>query len=327
VPGSSVRASVIVSTHNRSFSLPRTIRSVLRCDFPADAYELVVVGNACTDDTEAVVREAAQAAMCDVRYVAEPELGLHHARHAGARAARSSLLLFTDDDVEVSRSWVGAYAHAFDAHPEMAAAGGPVWPQWEADPPEWLTEHAAGDTCPPLALMSFGSEFLLAEKLSFVGANMALRREMLAHFGGFHPELFGGTALGPGESGLLEELHRAGVPIGYVPEAGVWHEVPLRRMRPEHFERWAFEGGGGDMFKRWYRKPRARGWAARELARIVRRYWRPWLKTLVTPRRPDARAVATRSAAARGCGELRYLWWMLSRADVRQYLGAERFWP
>jgi glycosyltransferase involved in cell wall biosynthesis len=45
--------SIITATYNRSNILPYTIASVLRSTF--EDWELLVVGDACTDDTEQVV--------------------------------------------------------------------------------------------------------------------------------------------------------------------------------------------------------------------------------------------------------------------------------
>ena len=38
--------------------------------------------------------------------------------------------------------WLAAYARCFGAHPDMAAAGGPIRPAWETPPPTWLLDLA-----------------------------------------------------------------------------------------------------------------------------------------------------------------------------------------
>jgi glycosyltransferase involved in cell wall biosynthesis len=52
--------------------------------------------------------------------VCEDRLGLHHARHAGARVAQGRVLVFTDDDATFDTSLLQAYSDSFEAHPEMA---------------------------------------------------------------------------------------------------------------------------------------------------------------------------------------------------------------
>ena len=100
-----------------------------------------------------------------LRLIQEPELGLHNARHAGARVAKGKILVFTDDDATFDPNWLRAYAKAFDSHPEMMAAGGPVRPAWEVAPPKWL-RALMGDTTEfgMLSLMEPYKEFRLDPK-------------------------------------------------------------------------------------------------------------------------------------------------------------------
>ena len=326
------RASVIVCTHNKSGSLRRSIASILSCANGRDLYEAIVVDNASTDDTARVVRELIdEHGDRAVRYVREERLGLHYARHAGAHAARSPLLLYTDDDVEVEPGWVQAYVAAFDAHPEMVAAGGPALAKWEVEPPSWLAgivraDLAARRMCSELSLIDLRADFTPAGG-TFFGLNMAIRHEALREFGGFQPEFFGERVVGAGEWGLYWVMQHAGASIGYVPQARVWHRIPPSRMRPEYFERWAWHGRAGEMFQRWRRRPRTPRSFASDFVRILRTYWRAWLRYALTRRRPDTEAVRARSRAQAGFAEIAYLWWIISRPALREWLDAEAYWP
>jgi glycosyltransferase involved in cell wall biosynthesis len=326
-------ASVIISTHNRSASLRRTVRSILRCTGGDDLYEVIVVDNGSTDDTLEVIRALTQDhSGRRLAYIRECRLGVHNARHAGARAAHAPLLLYTDDDVEVEPQWVRAYVDAFSGHPEMVAAGGPALPKWETEPAAWLRDMVASDLasrhmCSELSLIDFGDTFH-PDGGVFFSLNMAIRFDALRMFGGFQPELFGSRLLGPGEWGLVHVMQRAGAPIGYVPQAMVRHRIPPERMRPEHFERWwRTAGSATEMFERWRGRPRSAGSFFADLMRILRSYWRSWIQALYTRRRANARAVRLRSHAHAGLGELVYIWWILSRRDVREFLDAKSYWP
>jgi glycosyltransferase involved in cell wall biosynthesis len=325
----SLRASAIVCTHNRSASVRRTAASLLRCEVADNAYEVIVVDNASTDATAQVIHDLiAERPTRRLRYLREERLGLHHARHLGARAAEASLLLYTDDDVEVEPQWVQAYIDAFAAHPEMVAAGGRVLPRWEVDPPRWLLDCVAESECyGPLALIDRGDAFLLGSDGYFFGVNMAIRYSVLKRFGGFRPELFGRLTLGPGEWGVTLALQAAGEPIGYVPGALVRHHIPAQRMRPEYSEEWVWHGAAGEMFERWHHRPRTPQALGSELWRIVHSYWRPWLRAWTMRAKPDPEAARMRSLANRGWCELAYLWRMMSRKDLKAYLDAEHFGP
>ena len=135
---SSLAISVIIPTLNRCEILADALTSVRQQTLPADQYEIIVVDNGSTDGTRELTERLNQDGCKPIRYIYEPQLGLHNARHAGARAAKGNVLVFTDDDATFDPGWLQAYAKAFAEHPEMAAAGGPVRPIWEASPPKWL---------------------------------------------------------------------------------------------------------------------------------------------------------------------------------------------
>ncbi|MFQ3635030.1 MAG: glycosyltransferase family A protein, partial [Cyanobacteriota bacterium] len=80
----SPRISAIICTHNRAGYLAGAIASLLRQDL-TDPYEVLVVDNASTDATRAVVEPFLQDSR--LRYVLEPTLGLSVARNAGAAQA------------------------------------------------------------------------------------------------------------------------------------------------------------------------------------------------------------------------------------------------
>jgi glucosyl-dolichyl phosphate glucuronosyltransferase len=237
--------SIIIPTHNRANSIVQAVGSATVLHYPPERYEIIVVDNCSTDGTPEVVPTLHRRPdQCSLRYLQEPQLGLHHARHAGARAAKGKVLVFTDDDATFDTGWLQAYSDAFEAYPRMAAAAGPVRPIWEVPPPEWLLKFI-GDAkvfgC--LSLMELYKEFRLDPKGIFFGVNMAIRRQLLFDVGGFNPEAFGDVWLGDGESGLNRKLWERGLLIGYVPDAVVYHHIPAERMTVEYLcRRMANEG-------------------------------------------------------------------------------------
>jgi glucosyl-dolichyl phosphate glucuronosyltransferase len=325
-------ASVIVCTHNRSASLRRSLDTLLNCSGDPDLFEVIVVDNASTDDTSRVVQGLiAGQSKRPLRYLFEGKLGTHNALHAGARAARASLLVRTDDDVDVEPQWVQAYVESFASHPEMVAAGGPALPRWDIPPPAWLRDVVANKLstlcyCSELALLDDPRGFGTSGR-SFFGLNMAIRYETLKEFGGFRPGLTGRKCFGGGEGSLYLALLRAESAVGYVPDARVWHHVSPDRMRPEYFERWATHRAASDMFEWWQRRARTPEAFLACLGRIVQEHWRAWLKTSYTRRRPDARALDIRIDAWSGVYKLVYLWWILSRRELRELLDTTHFGP
>jgi glucosyl-dolichyl phosphate glucuronosyltransferase len=250
-----LKISVIIPTYKRPQLLQRALDSLREQTF-SDG-EILVVDNEANVSVESLISKVQPGHRLPIRYVAESNLGLHHARHAGARAARGEILLFSDDDATFDRGWMSAYAESFDRYPEMAAAGGPVRPLWEGSPPQWLLklqESYGGRSFPMLSLMERGPDFCLAPQGVFFGVNMAIRKSVLFEVGGFNPEAFGEVWLGDGESGLNYKLWDRRLPIGYVPGAVVHHYISAERMTVDYLRRRMANEGACAMYTRFHRE-------------------------------------------------------------------------
>jgi len=93
---SSPAVSVIIPTYNRAHLLPRAIRSVLAQTF--QDFEVIVVDDGSTDDTEAVVRSFPDPRIIYLRH--DMNRGGSAARNTGIRAARGEYIAFLDSDDE-----------------------------------------------------------------------------------------------------------------------------------------------------------------------------------------------------------------------------------
>lgn len=263
-------SSVIVPTFRRPDDVVRCVKSLL--EQSAGQFEIVVVDNAGDHDLDKELSALDQARI-PVSYVFEPSRGLHNARHAGARSARSTLLLFTDDDATFDRGWVEAYEYAFAANPAMAAAGGPVRPRFEIEPPTWLTELLRrGRDFGALSLMEPFDSFTLNDQCYFYGVNMAVRADSLFSVGGFNPDSVGMTRIGDGEIGLLRKLRTRGASIGYVPDALVYHHIPRRRMTVDYLLSRATSQGRMNAFSRYWPNAPNRVTLLRDLIRETPSY-------------------------------------------------------
>jgi glucosyl-dolichyl phosphate glucuronosyltransferase len=228
-----MKISVIIPTYNRVSTLCQALRSLQEQSLPE--FEIIIVDNAADPEVERRVAAVNETARIRARYLVERTLGVHFARHTGARAARGKILVFTDDDVTFDTGWLQAYADAFDHHPELAAAGGPSRPNWEVPPPAWLLQYLRETQLwGILSVMEPFEEFRMDREAFFWSLNMAIRREALFAVGGFNPEACGQIWLGDGESGLNHKLRERGMAIGYVPQALVHHHIPQRRMTLEY---------------------------------------------------------------------------------------------
>jgi glycosyltransferase involved in cell wall biosynthesis len=234
----SIEISIIVCTRNRASSLTATLQSLARQTMDRGRYEVLVVDNASTDETAAVV---AQAGTDNLRCLSEPKIGLSRARNTGVAAAAGDVVAFLDDDAIASEDWLAAIAACFAAHAPGAVTGN-VQGLWEVERPSWLPDALL----PYLSLVDWGDRAgALVRGQWLCGTNMALHRRALLDVGGFAEELgrIDEKLLGMEEVGVQRALERRGIPVRYDPALVVRHRVPASRVTPEWLERRAFWQG------------------------------------------------------------------------------------
>ena len=101
-------AAVVVSTYNRAHLLPRLVDAIAR-QTGVGPFELVIVNDGSTDDTDAVLDELARRGSAAVHVVRSPSnRGPAHGRNLGWRAAGAPLIVFTDDDCVPEPEWLAA---------------------------------------------------------------------------------------------------------------------------------------------------------------------------------------------------------------------------
>jgi glycosyltransferase involved in cell wall biosynthesis len=108
-------ATIVIPTHDRVGSVLTTLAALEAQDCGSDAFEVVVVANGCTDD--AVARLQAHEARYRLRVVPIDAPGASLARNAGAERARAPLVIFLDDEVVPSPSFVSAHCEAHHMRP------------------------------------------------------------------------------------------------------------------------------------------------------------------------------------------------------------------
>lgn len=224
--------TIAICTRNRAQVLDGALASVARMRIPEGiSWELVIVNNASTDDTETIIGKYANS--LPIRYHVEPRPGVSNARNRAVGAAAGTYMAWTDDDVLLDKEWLAAYLNAFRRWPEATLFGGRITPLLEEPVPDWLRESwdLVADA---FARRDFGDEplplTLEGNRLPF-GANFAARtNELRVH--PFDPKLGpapGKVILGE-EMVLFEAILRSGRTGYWVPEAKVLHRIPQPRQ-------------------------------------------------------------------------------------------------
>lgn len=314
-----MEVSVIIPTYKRLHHLLRALESLRGQSLPE--CEVLIVDNEASPEIEQLVLKNALVCKNPIRYISEPKLGLHYARHAGAQAAKGKILVFTDDDATFDTEWLQAYARAFADYPQMAAAGGPVRPLWEAAPPRWLENFLSNRPIMPiLSLMDPCKEFSVEANGFFFGVNMAIRRTILFEVGGFNPEAFGEVWLGNGETGLNHKLWERGLLVGYVPDAIAYHYIPMERMTVEYFKRRMGNEGACDMYTRFHQKMPGQLGLLWHAASVMFRNGVFWLVAPLVSGRTDWMSLRVQLQAARSRAQFKYVSRLMRDKNFRQFV-------
>ncbi len=244
--GTSTGLTLGVCTYNRGPAIVQTLEAICAMSrVGGRVAELIVIDNASTDDTPAVVdafiaRAASAPAPTDapalpIRRVVEPRQGLAQARRRLIEECQTELVAFLDDDVLPEPAWAEAMIRVMDQHPRCGVAGGKVRLNFETGPTKIALRYASF-----LARQDLGeNELLVSEPTrSLVGAAMCLRKPSVIATGWLEsqsmPDRQGATLSSGGDNELCIRLRRAGFEIRYTPHAIVDHLIPERRQTVEY---------------------------------------------------------------------------------------------
>jgi len=93
-PGYEPKITVLIAAYNEEAGIERKVRDTLALDYPAEKLEVIVLSDASTDRTDAIVQSFADPR---VRLLRMPERkGKTHAQNQGVRAASGEILVFSD---------------------------------------------------------------------------------------------------------------------------------------------------------------------------------------------------------------------------------------
>lgn len=238
--------TVIIVTYNRSKSLARTLQSVAASSLPASIeWEVLVVDNNSTDQTQQVVEEFGVRYPGCFRYLREPNPGKSLGLNAGILASRGDILAFVDDDVTVESTWLRNLTAPLQRG-EWAGAGGRILLERDFSPPRWLALDGPWNMGGMLAGFDLGDKPHELHQAPY-GTNMAFHKSLFEKYGLFR------TDLGPSPNREIprpnedtefgRRLMAAGEHLYYEPSAVVHHPVPQDRIKKEYFLAWWFDYG------------------------------------------------------------------------------------
>lgn len=116
--------SVIIPSYNSEALISQCLEKILDQSYPQDHYEVIVVDNASTDKSPAIIKTF------PVKYLHESRKGPSAARNAGIRQARGEYLLFIDSDCiaekNLIRNHILAHLKWREKDPAVRVVGGGI---------------------------------------------------------------------------------------------------------------------------------------------------------------------------------------------------------
>lgn len=268
-PAPTPRISVLVCTRNRPGSIGTCLRSILSS--PLQAMELVVVDQSTDDQTRAVVQTLTSDPR--LRYIQTPTKGLARARNIGIRAAKTGIILFTDDDVIAEPTWVEGILSEFEQDDSIDAVYGRVLPYMQRD-----IAGKEGYHCP--TCMEGDKRYIVQgltksthEALGH-GNNMGFRRRVFERHGLYMEWLGAGTYMTGGEdTDFTFRVLKRGAKMLYTPVPTVYHDnwMPLEKSKAQLY---GYMFSASTVFSRFLF--RGSYTAAQVQWRYLRQYWKDW---------------------------------------------------
>jgi glycosyltransferase involved in cell wall biosynthesis len=202
--------------------------------------KIIVVDNNSTDDTKAVINDAAERSHGRVSYVFEKKQGRSPALNAGVAVATGDLIGFIDDDEEIDESWYETILEAFTNN-QVDFIGGPYVPRFESEIPEWLPkDHTA-----VVGIVDGGDKVVPFDKSYpgiLMGGNAVFTRELLQQVGPYSTALgrSGTRLLSCEDEDMYQRLMAAGARGLYLPHLIVYHFIPVERLTKRYHRSWCF---------------------------------------------------------------------------------------
>jgi len=196
-----VRISVVIATKDRASYVEHVLASFER-QIDAPSFEVIVVDNASTDGTKAVVEAASARGVYPLRYLYEGEPNRGKARNMGIAHASGYLVLFCDDDVSLPPGFLAAHEAAHET--SNLVVNGPI------------LNVSGYDQRPKPGVGNYSRAFLCT-------CNVSVPRHALDAVGGFDDafDLYGWE-----DTELGVRLRGAGLRWKFAWDAYLWHIKP-----------------------------------------------------------------------------------------------------
>lgn len=239
--------SVVICTYNRATYLPAALESLYNQQISKDCYEVIVVNNNSSDNTETVCNHfIATHTDAYFIYLNEPKQGASFARNTGAGIAQSPLLCFMDDDAIAHPNYLSLIIDFFKTHVDAGGLGGRIIPKYIPSEPIWMSHFVSS----LVGNFDYSKEICVFSPTKYpLESNMIIKKEDFNLVNGFNtalPGVKGTLRIGGEGKDFFLKLKALGKTIYYHPEIIVDHIVETQKLTPEYMYRVASGIGRGE---------------------------------------------------------------------------------
>jgi glycosyltransferase involved in cell wall biosynthesis len=232
-----MKLSVIICTFNGATRLGEVLRCLsLQSGLSDDSWELLIIDNASTDDTPALLKELTRAFPTAVRLLQEPQPGKAHALRTAFNGANGDYFCVVDDDNLLDSDYLANGVQFLDEHSDAALIAGRTLPKFpdNVSPPADFEERYAAF----LACRDKGEQLIWGETPAGAGqmGRTFLMRGIYQHIGTRLEDRVGDGV------GCCEDLEkgeickRLGWRTAHVPTLRLRHVMSARRLSPDYID-------------------------------------------------------------------------------------------
>ena len=239
--------SAIISTYNREKYLPKLFASICEQDYLN--YEILIIDNNSPGNTkkltENFIRDNPK---LKVKYFLETKQGLSFGRNRGIKEAKGDLIIFLDDDAYIANNYFHKINFYFKKYSDVMAIGSKILLDYESIIPEWENPYLNS----LLGYFNLGENIKIFKKNNFPrGSNMSFRKDVFNIVGSFNTSLGRiGNKLGGGEEkDIFQRIYNKQLKVLYVPDAIVFHSVPIERTTYNFIKKQAIGTGKGEYIR------------------------------------------------------------------------------
>ncbi len=232
--------SIVIATYNRSRHLKDSLEAWAEQDFTKEDFEIIVVNNGSTDDTEQVCLDFERRhPEINFQYVFLNHPCLSCARNKGIELSSGDYITFVDDDARPEKHYIANFKRHTSGFPGIRAFGGRVLPHYETGKaPEWMSRYLQR----LLSFVDLGNEIKIFDKKYPVGCNMLFRKDLFEEVGMFDIP----AGYRSEDKHFFLKVKRAGNKVLYLPDVTVYHFIDAWRLTGEYVVKTSCKNGCSD---------------------------------------------------------------------------------